>query len=212
MGLFQKKELPQVEVPYTVGIGDTKTRLIVGLGNIGAQYDKTRHNVGFACIDAFAAAEQGTWSEKKALRSLLCDLRIGSTRVLLCKPMTFMNLSGEAVRLVQDYFKLSNQQTVVVHDELDLTFGQIRTRVQGSAAGNNGIKSLIQHIGDDFGRIRVGIRNEHAARVDAADYVLQRFTAGEEAAMKALFAEVNAILNEYVFGGALPTDTRQFLI
>ncbi|MFZ1324289.1 MAG: aminoacyl-tRNA hydrolase [Candidatus Saccharimonadales bacterium] len=210
MGLFHRKELPQIEVPYTLSIGSENTRLIVGLGNPGKKYDGTRHNTGFACLDAFAAAENGTWSEKKTLKSLICDLRIGSSRVLLCKPATYMNLSGEAVRAVQHYYKLSNQDTVVIYDELDIPFGQIRTKAGGGAAGHNGIKSLIQHVGEDFGRIRVGIGPKSPQQPDSAGFVLQKFSPAEQDSLKLLVTETGSIMNEYIFGG-LPPGTRKFL-
>ncbi len=211
MGLFYRREQPQVEVPYTVSIGNETTKLIVGLGNPGKKYDLTRHNTGFLCLDALAEAENGLWAEKKALRSLICDLRLGQSRILLAKPTTYMNLSGEAVRAIQSYFKLNNSQTVVVHDELDIPFGQIRTRAGGSAAGHNGVKSLIQHCGEDFGRIKVGVKNELSAQVDSADFVLQKFSKEEQASLKALKTEVNSLLNEYIFGNELTPETRKFI-
>lgn len=211
MGLFYRREQPQVEVPYTVSIGNETTKLIVGLGNPGKKYDLTRHNTGFLCLDALAEAENGVWAEKKALRSLVCDLRLGQSRILLAKPTTYMNLSGEAVRAIQSYFKLNNSQTVVVHDELDIPFGQIRTRAGGSAAGHNGVKSLIQHCGEDFGRIKVGVKNELSAQVDSANFVLQKFSKEEQASLKALKTEVNSLLNEYIFGNELTPETRKFL-
>ena len=96
---------------------DGMISLIVGLGNIGKEYDLTRHNIGFFCVDTLVEAENGSWSEKKTLKSQISDLKIGSTRLILCKPTTYMNLSGEAVQAVQKYFKISNSKTIVVHDE-----------------------------------------------------------------------------------------------
>lgn len=210
MGLFQRREQPQTEMSYSISIGSEQTKLIVGLGNPGRKYDQTRHNVGFLCLDAFASAESGNWTEKKTLRSLICELRLGQTRVILCKPTTFMNLSGEAVQAVQRYFKLSNAQTLVVHDELDIVFGQVRARRGGSAAGHNGIKSLMTNLGEDFGRIRVGVANEHAGQVDSADFVLQKFSQEEQVSLKTLTTEVGSLINEFIFGD-LPNDTRKFL-
>lgn len=211
MGLFHRKEQPQLEIPYTVGINNKNTRLIVGLGNPGAKYDLTRHNIGFFCVDTIAEAENGSWSEKKSLRSLICDFKIGETRIILCKPATYMNLSGEAVQLVQSYFKISNQQTIAIYDELDIQFGQIRTRIGGSAAGHNGVKSLIQNIGEDFGRVRIGIANEYSSKADSADFVLQRFSKSEQANLKVLSNEVTAIINEAIFGNQLTAETRKFI-
>lgn len=211
MGLFHRREERQTEVLYSVGIGLENTKLIIGLGNPGKKYDGTRHNIGFACLDAFAAAENGTWTEKKSFRSLICELRIGQTRVILCKPATYMNLSGEAAQAVQSYFKLRNSNTVAVHDELDISFGQIRARAGGSAAGHNGVKSLIQHFGEDFGRVRIGIKNDLSGQADSADFVLQKFNKEEQGQMKALTTEAISLLNEFVFGDTLPADTRKFL-
>ncbi len=211
MGLFYRREEENTEILYQVGTSQEKTKLVVGLGNPGAKYDKTRHNVGFACLDSLAEAENGNWSEKKSLKSLVADLRVGQTRIILCKPSTYMNLSGEAVQAVQSYFKLTNADTLVVHDELDINFGQIRSRIGGSAGGHNGIKSLIQHCGEDFGRVRIGIKNEFSDNVDSADFVLQKFSKPEQEQMKTLITEVNSIINDFAFGGQLPADTRTFL-
>ncbi|MEJ0073813.1 MAG: aminoacyl-tRNA hydrolase [Candidatus Saccharibacteria bacterium] len=157
MALFQKR--PQVSNPVqftTVGLN--KSLLIVGLGNPGEEYADTRHNVGFMCLDDFARKNDfQAWTHKKDLKCELTQQTLGDTRVILIKPQTFMNLSGEAVQAVQHFYKLHNGQTVVVHDELDVNFGQIRMRIGGSAAGNNGIKSVSQHIGEDYGRVRIGI-------------------------------------------------------
>ncbi|MDQ3123204.1 MAG: aminoacyl-tRNA hydrolase, partial [bacterium] len=167
MGLFYRRELPQTELPYTVSFGQQQTKLIVGLGNIGKKYDMTRHNIGFACVDALVASENGEWHGNKSLKSFISDLRIGQSRVIVCKPQTFMNLSGDAVQAVQSYFKITSNDTAVVHDELDMVFGQIRSRKGGSAAGHNGIKSLIQYIGENFLRVRIGVKNEFAGQVDS---------------------------------------------
>ncbi len=211
MGLFHRREERQTEVLYHVGIGLEKTTLVVGLGNPGAKYNGTRHNIGFYCADALVAAEDGSWSEKKQLKSSVAELRVGQSRIIVCKPTTYMNLSGEAVRAVQDYFKISNDNTIVVHDELDLPFGQIRSRIGGSAGGHNGIKSLIMHCGEDFGRVRIGIANEFSDKVDSADFVLQKFSKTEQDALKPLQTEVVSVLNEAIFGGSLTPETRSFL-
>lgn len=213
MALLHRKDREQSESLFTIGISSMldNTWLVVGLGNIGKEYDLTRHNIGFFCVDTLVEAENGSWSEKKTLKSQISDLKIGSTRLILCKPTTYMNLSGEAVQAVQKYFKISNSKTIVVHDELDIPFGQIRTRVGGSSAGNNGIKSLIQHLGEDFGRVRVGVSNEFSDKIESADFVLQKFSKDEQGSLKLLSNEVISIINETVFGGILTADTRNFL-
>jgi PTH1 family peptidyl-tRNA hydrolase len=211
MGLFQRRELPQTELPYVISVGQEHTKLIIGLGNPGKKYASTRHNIGFAVLDSFIEAENGSWQEKKALKCLLSELRIGSSRILLLKPQSYMNLSGDAAGAVQRFYKINNSDTIVVHDELDIPFGQIRTRVGGSSAGHNGVQSLIDHIGEDFGRIRIGIANEHSKNVDSADFVLQKFSKEEQGAIAALKTETISILNEAVFGGKLATETRKYL-
>lgn len=211
MALFQKRQERESEVLYNISFGLEKTKLIVGLGNPGEKYDLTRHNIGFYAVDALVGAENGSWSEKKTLKSLVSELKVGSVRLIVVKPQTFMNLSGEAVQAVQRFYKLTNADTIVVHDELDIPFGQIRTRVGGSAAGHNGIKSLIQHCGEDFGRVRVGVANEFSGKVDSADFVLQKFSKDEQGNLKALSTEVIAILNEAIFGEKLNPETRSFL-
>ncbi|HUB93814.1 MAG TPA: aminoacyl-tRNA hydrolase [Verrucomicrobiae bacterium] len=212
MALFQKR--PQVDKPlaYTVTFGMNKSLLIVGLGNPGEEYQDTRHNVGFMCLDHFAQKNDfGSWHLKKELKSEITSQTLGDTRVILCKPQTFMNLSGEAVQAVQHFYKLNNAQTVVVHDELDVTFGQIRLRSGGSSAGNNGIKSVSQYIGEEYARMRVGIGPKKPEQIDAADFVLQDFSANEQSKLPALQREVAAILSEYAFGAPFIPETRSFL-
>jgi len=212
MSLFIKKsEIGSNNVPlYTTG--NNKTVLVVGLGNVGKEYDGTRHNVGFACVDVFAASQDfPSWTDKKDLKCHVARQTIGSTSVILIKPTTLMNNSGEAVRAVQHFYKIANASTLVVHDELDIPFGQIRLRVGGSAAGNNGIKSIIQHCGEDFGRVRVGIGNEFSDKADSADFVLGKFTKDEQDKLSKLTREVSAYLSEYTASGQVSAETRSFL-
>ena len=211
MSLFQKR--PQVSNPVqftTVGLN--KTLLIVGLGNPGEEYAGTRHNIGFLCLDSFARKNNfDAWMNKKDLKCAITQQTLGDTRVFLCKPQTFMNLSGEAVQAIQHFYKLNNTQTVVVHDELDVNFGQIRLRVGGSAAGNNGIKSLSQHLGEEYARVRIGIGPKQPEQMDTADFVLQEFSEPEQAKLPALIQETNSILSEYSYGSPFTAETRTFL-
>lgn len=213
MSLFQRR--PQVSDPINyITVGLNKTVLIVGLGNPGAEYDGTRHNIGFECIDEFVDknSDMGGWVSKKDLKCLMSTGRMGETRVIAIKPTTFMNLSGEAVQAVSDFYKVHPNQTFVVHDELDINFGQIRTRMGGASAGHNGIKSLIQHIGEDFGRIRVGVGPKVPEQIDSADFVLGKFTKEQQKDVPACRREANAILTESVFADSLLAETRSFLI
>jgi PTH1 family peptidyl-tRNA hydrolase len=186
--------------------------LIVGLGNKGKKYDGTRHNVGFVCADRFVEKmDLGSWVEKKDLKSQLASGNIGDSRVIVIKPTTFMNLSGTAVQATAHFYKIPLDQIVVVHDELDIPFGQIRTRMGGSSAGNNGIKSIIEHVGEDFGRVRIGIANKQSAKQDSADFVLDKFNKSESTQLSALTKEVTAILSEFAYGGQLLAETRSFI-
>ncbi len=212
MGLFVRRNNDSESQPLYNTVHD-RVVLIVGLGNIGKEYVGTRHNIGFACLENFAEQHSfPAWIEKRDLRCQITERVEGSTKVILLKPTTYMNESGQAVMSVQRYFKLANTDTVVVHDELDIDFGQIRARVGGGSAGNNGIKSLIQHCGADFKRIRIGVRNELLEKMDSADFVLAKFNKEEQASLPELMREVSALLSEYTATHELPHDTRNFLL
>ncbi len=213
MARFQNR--PQVVEAvnfYTVGLN--KTVLLVGLGNPGSEYDLTRHNVGFMCLDEFVDKhdEMEQWINKKDLKCLLSSGRIGDTRVIAIKPATFMNISGEAVQATANFYKVHPDHIAVLHDELDVDFGSIRIRTGGSSAGHNGIKSVTQHIGEDYGRIRIGIGPKQPARIKSEDFVLQRFSTEEQEQVPNLNKEVLAILSEYVYANQLPQETRNFLV
>lgn len=208
MALFQKKPDVTSSAPlYT--IGENKTVLIVGLGNPGQEYEQTRHNIGFSVLDNFAAKNDfPAWMAKKDIKCEIAIHKIGSVRVILCQPTTFMNASGEAVQALQHFYKIYNPQTLVVYDELAIPFGQIRSRIGGADAGHNGVKSLIQHVGEDFGRLRIGVGNEIAQKADAADFVLSKFNKDEQAKLPQILGEANTLITEYITSGQLPHDTR----
>jgi PTH1 family peptidyl-tRNA hydrolase len=208
MALFQKKPQVQSSAPlYTLGAH--KNILIIGLGNPGKEYDGTRHNIGFKIIDEFAAKNEFPgWVSKKDLKCQLTLQNMGENRVILCKPATFMNNSGEAAQMVQRFYQVYNQNSLVIYDELAVPFGSLRTRVGGSDAGHNGVKSLIQHLGDDFGRLRVGIGSETVQQADSADFVLAKFSKEEKETLPQIIREANALITEYIFGGELPHETR----
>lgn len=196
---------------YTLGLN--KTMLIVGLGNVGQEYIGTRHNTGFMCLDSFAEAQDmPEWVQKKDMKCLITVGNIINTRIIMMKPTTMMNLSGEAVQAVAAFYKLQAADTYIVYDELDIDFGTIRCRMGGGAAGHNGIKSVIQHVGPDFGRIRIGVGPKHPPQIDSADYVLQRFDKDQSTHIKDMEREVSALLMETVASGELPHESRQFML
>ena len=212
MALFQKRPQASDSIQYYT-LGQNKNALIVGLGNIGKQYEGTRHNIGFAAVDYFAQTNNfPDWIEKKDLKCHFSMQTVADTRVIIIKPTTFMNLSGEAVQATAHFYKIPLEQIIVVHDELDINFGIIRTRIGGSPAGNNGIKSVSQHMGEQYGRVRIGIGPKVPEQIDSADFVLQKFTVEQQGQLSNLYKETGAILSEYVYGGQLLSETRTFIV
>ncbi|MEI7522328.1 MAG: aminoacyl-tRNA hydrolase [Candidatus Saccharibacteria bacterium] len=212
MALFQRKPIVTSGAPlYTLGL--QKTIVFIGLGNPGKQYEGTRHNIGFNALDHLAnKLDFPDWIEKKDLKAITTSQVIADTRVILIKPTTFMNLSGDAVQAVSHFYKISSDKFIVVYDELDIPFGQIRVRVGGSAAGHNGVQSIINTLGDGFGRIRIGIRNEIAEKADSANFVLGKFSSEEKDQLPNLLLETNAVLSEIIHGQPLNPETRNFLV
>lgn len=164
--------------------------VIVGLGNPGKKYDNTRHNAGFISIDALAEKYGISMSEKK--HKALCGTGvIEGNKVLLVKPQTFMNLSGECVRAVMDFYKIDPEEDMlVIYDDISLAPGNIRIRKKGSAGGHNGIKSIIAHAGtQNFMRIKVGV-GEKPSGWDLADYVLGHFSEEDNTKLKEIMPDV----------------------
>ena len=157
--------------------------IIVGLGNPTREYEKTRHNVGFQVIDVLGDKLNTEITEKK--NKALCGRGIiGGEKVILAKPQTFMNLSGESVRAISDYYKVEPENIIIIYDDVSLAPGQLRVRKKGSAGGHNGIKSIIAHLGtQEFPRIRVGV-GEKPRGMDLADYVLGHFEGEDKEKME----------------------------
>lgn len=149
-------------------------KLIAGLGNVGDKYCFTRHNAGFMVLDKWALDEGLSFREEKKLKCFLTKLRYNNEDLLLVKPTTFMNLSGEAVRAVMDYYKIEVKDILIIYDDIALDLGRIRFRANGSDGGHNGLKSIIQHVGTkDFDRLKVGIGPQ--PNIPSENYVLQNF-------------------------------------
>lgn len=150
--------------------------LIVGLGNPGSQYEDTRHNIGFKVIDNIAK-EYNIEINRQKFKGMCGEGFINGEKVILLKPTTYMNLSGESIREVVDFYKISNEDVLVIYDDISLDVGRLRIREKGSAGGHNGIKSIIAHLGTDiFPRIKVGVGQPN---VDLVNYVLGKFTKEE---------------------------------
>ncbi len=152
-------------------------RLIVGLGNPGTKYDRTRHNIGFDLIDQLAKRWQIPVSDQKRFQGMVGEGWVNRQKIVLLKPQTFMNLSGQSVRSVLDWYKLEPTEVLVLYDDLDLPLGKLRIRLTGSAGGHNGMKSIISHLGTPtFPRLRMGIGK---SQDETISHVLGKFSAAE---------------------------------
>ena len=168
---------------------ENKPVLIIGLGNPGPEYVKTRHNVGFMAVDALAG-DVVTWkSEKNALTT---RVDIDGRRVILAKPQTYMNNSGTAVLALMMFYKVPLENLIVIHDDMDIAVGNLREKVGGGSAGHNGIKSIDANVGRDYRRIRIGINHprDFDLKMDASDWVLGRFTDEELKKINTVISEI----------------------
>lgn len=210
MGLFERQPVNNETPLYT--IGEKETFLIVGLGNIGRVYDKTRHNVGFMCIDFFANKyDFPVWINKKNLFALESSSQIDGNRVILAKPTTFMNESGRAIKALQNFYRVPDEKTLILHDDLDVEFGKIRVRCGGSDAGNNGIKSIINQGIKNAWRARVGIGPKTHPNMDSEDFVLSKFSQAQEKSLEKIIKGASIISNEFIYQkGKLVSETRNF--
>ena len=183
--------------------------IIVGLGNPTSQYSGTRHNIGFDTIDRLAD-KMGISVDTKKHKALIGKGVLGGEKVVLAKPQTFMNLSGESVRELIDFYKIdSEDELIVIYDDISLDVGKLRMRAKGSAGGHNGIKSIIAHTGSEvFKRVKIGVGNK-PPRMDLADYVLGHFSKEERVIMEdALDRATNAI--EVIISEGLNAATNKY--
>ncbi len=188
--------------------GDAPTFLLVGLGNPGREYRQTRHNIGFMAVDSLAGALDIRLSrlQSKALVGAGMD---GEARIILAKPQTFMNLSGQAVSSLLRFYKIPCGHLLVIHDDIDLPLGALRMRPSGGSAGQKGVASIIQQLGtQDFPRLRLGVGRPPGQRT-AADYVLQDFTSAEQPDLEAVLARARQAARTFVHSG-LDAAMNQF--
>ena len=157
-------------------------KLIVGLGNPGKQYQKTRHNIGFIILDALKkelddSCNFGNWELSKKFNAETCGCTIDNEKVILAKPMTFMNHSGQSTQMIMHFYKMKTSDLIVVHDDKDIKLGEIKVQVDKNHAGHNGIKSIIEHIGTkNFIRVRVGVASDNERKMsDTSRFVLGKF-------------------------------------
>lgn len=179
----------QIEKKDAPAVGNL-THLVVGLGNPGGKYTFTRHNTGFLALD-FIAEKCGVKVDRVRFKSLCADTRIGEHRVLLMKPQTFMNLSGEAVRDAADFYKIPPENIIVLFDDINFDVGAMRIRRSGSDGGHNGIKSIIYQLNSDaFPRVKIGVGKKPSPDYDLADYVLGTYSDADKKTLFSAFSRV----------------------
>ena len=189
-------------------------KLIVGLGNPGVEYAHTRHNFGFMAVDHYASHHGCSWRVRNKFNAEVAELAIGDERALLAKPQTFYNLVGEAVRQIRSYYKIDLADVMVIHDEMALPLGAIRTRRGGSDAGNNGIKNIINTNGAEFARVRIGSglpptpTGDTQPTVGRRNYVLGRVSAADQQIIDGEFDVVGQIITEFLNGEFVETTYR----
>lgn len=181
-------------------------KLIIGLGNPGAEYAGTRHNFGFMAIDNYASAPGARFQNKSRFNALVAETDINNEKVLLVKPLTFYNLVGESAQKISAFYKIPLEDILAIHDEMALPLGSIRTRIGGSDAGNNGIKNMINNLGSNFARIRIGSGMPPSHDGDAQpthdrrDYVLNRLNQYDQIRFQTELGEVNKFINDFIAG------------
>lgn len=182
-------------------------KLIVGLGNVGQKYTFTRHNIGFMLADSIAINNDITFRENPRLKCLMTNLRNGFDDYLIIKPTTFMNLSGEAVRAVVDYYKIPIEDVLIVYDDLSLELGKIRFRANGSDGGHNGIKSIIKHLGtQNVARLKIGIGPQ--PNLPSEVFVLQNFSKEELDNLKPVLIKAKEGISCYFKEGIAVAQNR----
>ena len=199
----------QIEQKRTAAPATPPEWLVVGLGNPGKKYENTRHNTGFLVMDTLCR-EHGVSCDRSRFRALTGEAGLGGKRVLLLKPQTFMNLSGEAVREAAAFYKIPPERVLVIFDDISLPVGTLRIRAKGSAGGQNGVKNIIAQLGSEqFPRIKVGIGGKPHPDYDLADWVLSSFRPEEQEAMQDAAKRAAAAVSELIEHG-VPSAVQKY--
>lgn len=172
-------------------------KLVFGLGNPEARYSGTRHNVGFAVLDNFARAHDVAWKNSPKFKALTAEITVGDEKILLIKPTTYYNLVGESARALIDFYKIEPIDVLIIHDDLALPLGTIRTRHGGSDGGNNGLKSLAAHIGSGTYRLRIGVWSEMHEQAEKTTIVLGDLSKQESGVLAAQKAKISSIISAF---------------
>ncbi len=181
--------------------------IVAGLGNPGRRYENTRHNLGFMAADRLAASAGASFRPSRIAAADTAEAALAGEKILLVKPRTYMNNSGEAVAALAAYFRLAPESVIVIHDDLDLDFGRVKIAVNRGAGGHNGIRSIIGHLGAAFVRVRLGIGRPPAV-MDAADYVLGRIGGEEAAGLPAMLGVACEAVEAVIAEGATAAMNR----
>lgn len=189
--LFKKIEKKEDMAPIT--------HIIAGLGNPGGEYASTRHNIGFCALD-FIAERMGARVDRAKFRALVGEGKIGGARVLLMKPQTYMNNSGEAISEAAAFYKIPPENIIVLHDEISFEPGVFRIRRKGSAGGHNGLKSIIAHVGEGFPRIKIGVGKKPTPEYDLVNWVLGKLPKADSEEIEKRFPDIFASC-ELIVGG-----------
>jgi len=183
--------------------------IVCGLGNIGKQYERTRHNAGFIAIDRIAE-KYGVKIDRVKFRATVAEITVGGTRVLLMKPTTLMNRSGEAIAEAAAFYKIRPESILVLHDEISFDPGIIRIRRKGSAGGHNGLKSIIASLGsEDFPRIKIGVGKKPSPEYDLVDHVLGKLPEADLSAIKDRLPDIT-LATEEIIGGNIDAAMNKF--
>lgn len=199
-GLFGRLRDERTGEQVSADMMDSEGRvLLVGLGNPGKKHRQNRHNVGFMAIDRLASRHAITLSNVQN-KAVTGDGRVAGRRVILAKPQTYMNRSGDAVGPLARYYRIATENVLIIYDDIDLTAGTIRLREKGGSGGHNGMKSIIQHLGQDFPRLRLGIGRPQGKMPPAA-YVLQDFGSDEEPLLDAMLDKAVEVVETFLEEG-----------
>ena len=190
--LFKKIEKPTSTMPVSA--------IIVGLGNPGREYERTRHNVGFISVD-YIAERLGVKIDRAKFHALVAEATVGEKRVLLMKPTTYMNNSGVAVAEAASFYKIPSESVVVLHDEISFEPGKLRLRRKGSAGGHNGLKSIIAHIGsENFPRVKIGVGQKPSPDYDLANWVLGKMPEADMESFSSRLSDIDDAARLIVLG------------
>lgn len=175
---------------------NNKIKMVCGLGNPGKKYENTRHNVGFQILNIFAQEINASFQEKVNFAQI-SFFKYGVNKILLIKPLRYMNLSGEIVQYYQNYYKIDLSDICIIHDEVDLGIGTYKFQIGASAAGHNGIKNIINHLkSKNFYRLRIGIKNQHYQK--GKEFVLSNFDQNDKKTLNGILVKVLQIMNNFL--------------